>query len=92
MILVRLKVGDWEQFWNVFTTEGAERRRDHGSAGVRVLRNQDDQTEAWLLFDWDRARYESFLAEPEVQEMIKKAGAEGQPEVRFVDHVEDLQV
>ncbi|HEU4403814.1 MAG TPA: hypothetical protein VFS43_00760 [Polyangiaceae bacterium] len=90
MVLVRVRFRDWAQFWSVFTQAGAERRREHGSSGVRVLRDADAPGEAWLLFDWERERFERFLADPLVRETMTSGGALGPPEVRFVDQVDEL--
>lgn len=90
MVLLRVRFGDWAQFWSVFTGAGADRRREHGSSGVRVWRSADDEHEAWLLFDWPRERFERFLADPAVRETMKAGGALGPPEVRYVERVDDL--
>jgi hypothetical protein len=90
VILVRVRFGDWDKFWSAFTAAGADRRREHGSSGVRVLRNADDPGEAWLLFDWERERFEAFLADPAVRETMKSGGVLGPPEVRFVEQVGEL--
>ena len=31
MVLATAKIGDFDQFWNTFSTKGAEKRREHGS-------------------------------------------------------------
>jgi hypothetical protein len=90
MVLARVRIGEYEQFWSVFATAGAERRREHGSAGGRVFRNEDDPHEVWLLLDWDRARFERFLSDPDVQETMRSGGAQGPPEVRFVELVGEV--
>ena len=33
MVLATAKIGDFDQFWNTFSTKGAEKRRQHGSKG-----------------------------------------------------------
>jgi heme-degrading monooxygenase HmoA len=92
VVLARVTIGEFEQFWSVFTTAGAERRREHGSQGARVFRNQDDPNEVWLLFDWDREQFKAFLADPEVPGTMASGGAQGPPEVRFVEPAGELPV
>lgn len=92
MVLVRISIGEFEQFWSVFTAAGADRRREHGSRGARVFRNDDDPHEVWILFDWDRAAIDAFLADPAVGETMRSGGATGRPDVRFLDEPRDLPV
>jgi hypothetical protein len=37
MILATTKVEDYERFLEIFSTKGAEKRREHGSKGVTVF-------------------------------------------------------
>jgi hypothetical protein len=90
VVLGRVTIGEFEQFWSVFTTAGAEKRREHGSRGARVFRSADDPNEVWLLFDWDRAEFEGFLADPEVLPTMRSGGAQGPPEVRYVEPAGEL--
>jgi len=87
VILARVKIGDFDQFWSVFTTRGAEHRRKHGSTGAQVLRNQDDQDEVLVLFDWSKEGYERFLADPQSREVMAAAGLKGPPEHTVVEPV-----
>ena len=92
MVIVRVRFGDWEQFWRQFTTVGADRRREHGSRGVRVFRPVDDPQAATLVFDWDHDAFERFRADPDVQASMRAGGALGPPEVEFVSSAGDLEV
>ena len=87
MILARVKIGEFDQFWSVFTTRGAEHRRKYGSAGATVLRNQEDQDEVLVLFDWSKEDYERFLADPQSREIMASAGLQGPPESTVVEPV-----
>ena len=90
MILVRVRYQQWERFWSQFTSAGAERRREHGCRGVQVFRDADDAHMAVLLFDWDRAAFEAFRADPEVQATMRDGGALGPPDAVFLEIVETL--
>jgi hypothetical protein len=80
MILAKAKVADYENFKKVFSTDGAEHRRNSGSKGARVFTNADDSTEVWVLFDWSKDDYRGFLADPKSQEIMGRAGLQGPPE------------
>ncbi len=90
MILAKAKLEDFDRFWSVFTTKGAEHRRKYGSAGSRVLRNEEDPNEVWVLFDWSKEDYERFLADPQSQEIMASAGLKGPPEAVFVESVGEV--
>jgi hypothetical protein len=87
VILARVKIGDFDQFWSVFTTRGADHRRAYGSAGARVLRNQEQQDEVLILFDWSKEDYERFLGDPQTREIMASAGLQGLPETTVVEPV-----
>jgi hypothetical protein len=36
MVLATAKIGDFDRFWNTFSTKGAEKRKQHGSKGSTV--------------------------------------------------------
>lgn len=89
MILATVRVDEFDRFWSVFTTDGAEQRRKFGSRGAKVLRNSDDQHEVRVLFDWTREDYERFLQDPRTREVMAAAGLQGPPEHVVVDPVGD---
>jgi hypothetical protein len=87
VILARVKIGDFDQFWSVFTTTGAAQRRKYGSAGAKVFRNQEEPGEVVALFDWSKEDYERFLADPESRAIMASAGLTGPPEATVVEPV-----
>jgi quinol monooxygenase YgiN len=90
MILVRVRFDDWDQFWSQFTSAGAKMRRSHGSRGVQAFRDAEDAGAAVLLFDWDRAAFDAFRADPQVQATMRAGGALGPPEATFLEPVGEL--
>jgi hypothetical protein len=80
MILTTAKVEDFDRFLKVFSTAGAEKRRQHGSKGALVFRdpNQDDQV--WVLFDWDEKGLQSFESDPDVLPIVNEAGLKTRPQ------------
>lgn len=85
MVLAKVKIGDFDQFWSVFKSEGAELRRKFGSSGSRVLRNEENPNEVWVLFDWTRKDFERFLSDPDGKKVMAAAGLQGPPEPVFVE-------
>lgn len=84
MVLAKVRVADFDQFLSVFTSRGAEHRRTFGSAGSRVLRNDQDPNEVWVLFDWSKEGFQRFIDDPESKEIMGAAGLQGPPEPVFV--------
>ena len=37
----------------IFSTKGAEKRKQHGSKGSTVFRDPNENDRVWVLFDWD---------------------------------------
>lgn len=87
MILATVKVGEFDRFWSVFTSDGVTQRRTHGSRGAQVLRNAGDEHEVWVLFDWSEDDYEAFLGDPATRDVMAAAGLQGPPRHRVVEQV-----
>lgn len=80
MILGTAKVQDYDRFWSIFSTKGAELRKQHGSKGAQVFRDPSDPGRVWAVFDWDEEGWQSYLADPQAAEIFKEGGLEGRPE------------
>ncbi len=80
MILATTKVEDFDRFLDVFSTAGAEKRREHGSKGSTVFRDPDETDRVWVLFDWDAEGWQSFASDPEVPAILQRAGHVGRPQ------------
>ena len=74
MILATTTVEDFDRFLNIFSTKGAEKRKQHGSKGASVFRDPNEDDRVWVLFDWDEEGFQNFLTDPEVPAIIKEAG------------------
>lgn len=83
MILTKVNVDDFDQFWSVFSSRGAAHRRKFGSKGSKVIRDEDDPHRVLVLFDWAKEDFERFLQDPEAKEIMSSAGLEGPPELLF---------
>ena len=81
MILATTQVEDYERFLAIFSTKGAEKRRQHGSKGATVFRDPSEDNRVWVLFDWDLEGWGSFVSDPEVPPVLQAAGHLGRPQV-----------
>jgi len=77
MMLATTKVEDFDRFLKVFSTKGAEKRKQHGSKGAIVYRDPIEADRVWVLFDWDELGFKNFLSDPEVPAI---AGHVGKPQ------------
>jgi hypothetical protein len=84
MILATTKVEDVDRFLEVFATSGAEKRALHGSKGSTVFRDPSEDNRVWALFDWDEAGWASFVSDPDVPPILKKAGHVGAPQAALL--------
>jgi hypothetical protein len=80
MILLTTEVEDFDRFSEIFSTKGAEKRRQHGSKGSTVFRDPAEEGRVWVLFDWDQEGFQNFLADPEVPPIMQEAGHKGRPQ------------
>ena len=74
MLLATTTVEDFDQFMEVFTTKGAEKRKLHGSKGATIFRDPAEDDRVWVLFDWDAQGWQSFVSDPDVPPIMKQAG------------------
>ena len=80
MLLATTQVADYDQFLKIFSTKGAEKRKQHGSKGSSVFRDPTEQDRVWVIFDWDEKGWQSFVSDPEVPGILKEAGHVGKPQ------------
>ncbi|MBN6039008.1 hypothetical protein [Amycolatopsis sp. 195334CR] len=79
MVVTVASVEDPERFLAVFTTIGAEKRREHGCRSARAYFDPDDPHRVWSFFDWDQEDYEGFLADPEIPAIARELGLQAPP-------------
>ena len=80
MILATTKVEDFDRFVKIFSTKGAEKRRQHGSKGSTVFRDPNEDDRVWALFDWDAEGWQNFVSDPDVPAIMQEAGHKGKPQ------------
>ena len=79
MMLATTTVEDVDRFLDVFSTKGAEKRRQHGSKGATAFRDPNQADRVWVLFDWDTKGFQDYLADPDVPAIIEAAGHTSKP-------------
>jgi hypothetical protein len=80
MLLAPTQVEDFQRFLDIFTTKGAEKRKEHGSKGATIFRDPVEDDRVWVIFDWDEAGWQSFVSDPEVPPIMKEAGHKSKPQ------------
>ena len=80
MILLTTQVEDFDRFLEIFSTKGAEKRKEHGSNGSTVFRDPSEDDRVWVLFDWDAEGWQSFVSDPAVPPILQEAGHKGKPQ------------
>jgi hypothetical protein len=79
MLLATTQVEDLDRFLEVFSTDGADKRRQHGSKGAVVFRDPSEEDRVWVIFDWDADGWQRFVSDPEVPAILQRAGHKGRP-------------
>jgi quinol monooxygenase YgiN len=80
MMLATTEVEDFDQFERIFSTKGADKRREHGSKGAQVFRDPTQENRVWVVFDWDAEGWQSFVSDPAVPAILQEAGHKGKPQ------------
>jgi hypothetical protein len=80
MLLATTTVEDVDRFLEVFSTKGAEKRKEHGSKGATVFRDPNQDDRVWVIFDWNPEGWQSFVSDPEVPPIIREAGHKDVPQ------------
>jgi hypothetical protein len=81
MLLATTTIEDLDRFTNIFSTKGAEKRRQHGSKGAVVFRDPNQEDRVWVIFDWDAEGWQQFASDPEVPGIMQEAGHKSRPQV-----------
>ena len=80
MILATAKVEDFDRFVSVFSTKGADKRKQHGCKGSAVFRDPNEDDRVWVILDWDAEGWQNFVSDPDVPAIFQEAGLEGRPQ------------
>ena len=78
MLLATTQVEDFDRFLEVFSTKGADKRRQHGSKGAIVFRDPSEADRVWVAFDWDEAGLAELRLRPRCPADPEGGRAQGQ--------------
>jgi heme-degrading monooxygenase HmoA len=82
-IEVHHKVQDYAKWKEVFY-EQAKIRKESGSKGARIFRDEKDPNNVAILFEWDEmAKARTFFESGFLQHTLERAGLIGKPEIFF---------
>jgi heme-degrading monooxygenase HmoA len=91
-LLVRHKVEDYERWKPVFDHDHGATREQWGSKGGRILCNADDPKELVILLEWDSLENaRQFAKADELREAMQRAGVADQPDVYFLEEIEQVR-
>jgi heme-degrading monooxygenase HmoA len=91
-LLVRHKVEDYQRWKPVFYHDHGATRKRSGSNGGRILRNVDDPSELVILLEWDSLENaRRFANAGDLREAMQRAGVADEPDVYFLEEVEQLR-
>jgi heme-degrading monooxygenase HmoA len=91
-LLVRHKVEDYERWKRVFDHDHGATRERSGSKGGWILRNAEDLNELVILLEWDSLENaQRFANADDLREAMQRAGVADQPDVYFLEEVEQLR-
>jgi hypothetical protein len=91
-LLVRHKVEDYERWKPVFDHDQGATRARHGSKGGWILRNAEDPNELVILLEWDSVENaRQFAGAEELPDAMRRAGVADQPDVYFLEEVEQVR-
>ncbi len=89
-VIVHYKVKDYAQWKEVFE-EHAKVRKESGSKGGRIFRNEQEPNSVAVLFEWeDMAKSRTFFESKFLKSSLERADVIGTPEIFFeVEKVEE---
>ena len=88
-ILVRHKVENYAK-WKPLFDEHMSTRKASGSKSGMLLRNAHDPNELVVLFEWDTLEHaQQFAQSEDLRQVMQRAGVVDQPDIYFLEKVED---
>lgn len=84
MMLATTKVENVDRFLKIFSTKGAEKRRQHGCKGSTVFCDPNEADRVWVIFDWDEQGFKNFVSDPSVPPILEEAGHKGKPQAALL--------
>ena len=87
-VLADVAIGGVEQFLEVFSSAGLDKRKEHGCLGARVLVPAEDTGRVLVLLEWASLDdFEAFRADPTAPPIMRRGGAQGPPTFTVLDRI-----
>jgi heme-degrading monooxygenase HmoA len=91
-LLVRANVDDYES-WKPGFDEHAATREENGSKGGRLFRRAHDPNEVVIILEWNGLEEARRFAQSEdLREAMQRHGVVGQPDIYFLEEVNEVPV
>lgn len=90
-VLAELPIADIDQFLEVFSTDGMEKRKEHGCLSAQVFQPAEDTAQVLVLLEWpDVESFERFRDDAAAPPIMRRGGAQGPPVFRVLRSVAEL--
>ncbi len=87
-VFVKHKVEDYGRWKPLYDEHGAVRKK-LGSTGATVYQVQGNPNELVIMTEWpDMESAQSFAQDPNLPQVMQRAGVIGQPEIYFLEQVD----
>lgn len=91
-VLIRHEVDDYDE-WKTAFDDHASTREQRGSRGGRLFRRADDPNHVVILFEWDSLENaRAFTDSDDLRETMAEAGVSGEPQILFMEELEEFDV
>lgn len=91
-LLIDHTVEDYGAWKPVFDDHGTT-RDEKGCKGGQLFHKEGDQNEIVILFEWDSLENaHEFATSDDLRETMKDAGVVGEPDLSFLEKIEDVPV
>ena len=89
-LLIDHAVEDYEE-WKPFFDNHASTRAESGSGGGQLFHKEGEPNELVILFEWDSIENaREFATSDDLREVMAEAGVIGEPELHFLEKIEDV--
>ncbi|WP_306057771.1 hypothetical protein [Natronococcus wangiae] len=89
-LLIDHTVEDYEE-WKPFFDDHASSRVENGSKGGQLFHKEGEPDEVVVLFEWDSLKNaHEFATSGDLREVMEEAGVVGEPDLRFLEKIEDV--
>ena len=89
-LLIDHTVQDYQE-WKPHFDDHASTRAEHGCEGGQLFHKEGDETEIVALFEWDSLENaREFAASEDLHEKMDEAGVVGEPELQFLEQIEEI--